>query len=206
MFAGPKTKARGFTLIEVLVALSVFAIMATMAYGGLQSVIKSRAGIEKHSIELGRLQKVLNQFNRDIEQIIDRGVRDQFGTSLKAFVLFEDSVSPRLELTKIGLTNPAGLKRSTQQRIGYSLEDDKLTVLRWPVLDRAQNTEPTRQVLMNHVEALEYRFLADDKNWYSQWPPLTRGTSVADLPIAVEVTIVTASMGRVSRLFRLAGD
>ena len=199
-----KASENGFTLLEVLVALSVFAVMASMAYGGLQSVIKSRAEIEKHSLELGRLQRVFNQFNRDIEQTVDRSVRDQFGTPLKGFVLLSNEVNPSLELTKIGLTNPAHLKRSTLQRIGYLLDDDKLSVLRWPVLDRAQSTEPTRQVLMDQVDALEYRFLADDKNWYTGWPPLILGAPVADLPIAVEVTIVTESLGRVSRLFRLA--
>ena len=66
-------RARGFTLIEVLVALVVMSTMAMMAWRGLDALVKSREIAQAHLDQSARLQTVLAQWEQDLRQIQDSG-------------------------------------------------------------------------------------------------------------------------------------
>jgi general secretion pathway protein J len=61
----------GFTLVEVLVALSILAVMAGMAWEGLDSVMRGRDVTAAHTEKLLRLQSVLTQWEADLTQAVD---------------------------------------------------------------------------------------------------------------------------------------
>ena len=44
-----KFRSRGFTLIEVLIALTIFAIMSALAYRGLTSILDARDRVAQRS-------------------------------------------------------------------------------------------------------------------------------------------------------------
>jgi general secretion pathway protein J len=69
----------GFTLLELLVALAIFAVLATMAYAALNSVLTARKQVEAKSARLSALQTALMIMERDVEQAVPRGIRDEFG-------------------------------------------------------------------------------------------------------------------------------
>ena len=77
---------------------------------------------------------------RDIEQVVPRTVRDEYGDAQSPLVGGED-----LQLTRAGWRNPGGRQRSTLQRVGYALEEQQLVRYCWSVLDRAQDSEPLEQ-------------------------------------------------------------
>ena len=74
-----KIATRGFTLLELLVALAVFAIMATAAYSGLRSVLFTRAAVEEQSRRLAAVQMAVYRLEQDVEQTLARGIRDEYG-------------------------------------------------------------------------------------------------------------------------------
>jgi general secretion pathway protein J len=201
------TRVHGFTLLELLVALSVFAIMSVMAYSGLRSVLTAREQTDAAADRLGEIQIAMNILQRDIQQAVNREVRAEYGDHKDAFQVVEDG-EPRLELTRAGYRNPMQLPRSNLQRVGYGLEEKVLYRWNWPVLDRAQDTLPTKNVLLNDVENLEFRFLDVKGGWHTEWP-IQRSDIGFDpdtqtpLPRAVEVNITLADWGKITRLLEL---
>lgn len=189
---------QGFTLLELLVALLIFAVLAVMAYGGLQVVLDAQDRTEQQSARLAELQTCFAILGRDIEQIIDRDIRDNYGEVKGA--LLGDGFT--LEFTRIGWRNPGGFRRSHLQRVAYVVDEGRLVRQRWQVLDRAQNSTPVDNNLLDNVNALEVRFLDQQQNWQSQWPPQTIGTNaVTGLPRAIEVVVDVEGWGRIRRLF-----
>jgi general secretion pathway protein J len=198
---------RGFTLLELLVALAIFGLLAAMSYGGLQAVLEQQWHTEQAADRLAELQKVYLVMQRDIEQIVPRIVRDEFGDAQHPLV-----GGDTLRLTRGGWRNPAGRQRSTLQRIGYAYEEQQLVRYTWSVLDRAQDSEPLKQPLIEDIERLQLRYLESNDVWKEQWPD---AADLADnefaegllglpgLPKAVEVTIEHKMYGTLVWLFQL---
>lgn len=198
-------KYAGFTLLELLVALSIFALLAAMAYGGLNIVLRERQATEQQAARLAQLQMTFLWLGRDLEQIVNRSIRDEYGDRQPALRGVEFG-RYRLELTRGGWRNPAGRARSNLQRMAYGLQDGELVRTYWNVLDRAQDSQPVETVLLDGVDKLELRFLDDKKQWRDTWPTTTADSESAGdkMPLAIEVSLETEAEGRITRLFRVS--
>jgi len=194
----------GFTLLELLVALSIFGLLAAMSYSGLQAVLEQQSHTEQAAYRLGELQKVYLVMQRDIEQIVPRTVRDEFGDAQLPLI-----GGDALQLTRGGWRNPAGRQRSTLQRVGYAYDDDEQLVrYSWSVLDRAQDSEPLQQPLIEDVERMGLRYLDGNDEWREEWPDAVAAIDAdpADapaLPKAIEVTLDHKTFGTLVWLFQL---
>lgn len=197
----------GFTLLELVIAIAIFSLVSVMAYTGLYSAQMTSQRVEEAGDRLSALQVAFSLMARDIQQSVNRPVRDAFGEMQLAFMGARTGVGAMLEFTRTGLRNPAGFARSSLQRVAYAVEEDELLRLTWPSLDRGYGVEPVRTPILTGVKQVELRFMDVDRNWVDQWPPVTL-TNTADslLPVAVEVTVETEDLGTLVRLFRVPGD
>jgi general secretion pathway protein J len=195
----------GFTLLELIVALGIFALLAAMGYSGLNSVMTARQITTQHAERLSQLQMAFLWLGRDIEQAVDRSIRDEYGVVNPAMRGVETGLY-QLELTRTGWRNPAGRARSNLQRVAYGLREGKLIRIYWNVLDRAQDSKPLESVLLDGVDKLELRFLTTGNKWQASWPSSQLGGVASTTPPrVVEVTLETAAEGRITRLFRVPG-
>ncbi len=195
-------RSSGFTLLELLVALSIFALVSVMAYGGMSRVMEQRARTAAQAERLKYLQLAVNVMARDFEQLVDRGIRNEFGDAVPALV--GGSGFQGVEFTHAGYANPARLPRSELQRVAYVREEDRILRRVWRVLDRAQDSQPASTVLMEKVDAFRLRFLTADGAWQDNWPPPGQaGDAPPGLPRAVEVSVESGDLGRLRWLFRL---
>ncbi|MBN8482546.1 MAG: type II secretion system minor pseudopilin GspJ, partial [Xanthomonadales bacterium] len=157
----------GFSLIEILVALVVFAAMAAITWGALGQVVRTRAALADQQQRFAAIVRAVGGLERDLRQAVSRPVRGNVGEAVPA-VLGDGT---RIELSRIGFANPRVEQQSQVERVGYRLEDGELRRERWPVLDRAAGSRAESRELLDRVDALQWRYLADDGSWRDTWPP-----------------------------------
>lgn len=200
------SKLRGFTLIELLVAVAIFAVVAALAYGGLDTVIHQR---EQNTAVMGRLRVVQQAFTimaSDFGQLEPRPVRDPLGgTPLPAFAAAPQDM-PQVTFTRGGWTNPLAEVRSTEERVAYELDKNTLVRISWPELDSTPEAKPLKQALLPHVTSFDMRFLDSSGQWQNQWPPLNADANayLAQLPRAVEISVTLQDWGRITRIIEVA--
>ncbi|HKJ76969.1 MAG TPA: type II secretion system minor pseudopilin GspJ [Gammaproteobacteria bacterium] len=190
--------ARGFTLLELVVAVAVFGLLAAMAYGGLSAVLEARATTEAHSERLAALQRTWSLLESDLYSIVARPVRDGYGDPLPPLAAgLETGTAVAFSRLTWGVAGPV---RSRVQRVGYRLEDGALVRLVWPVADRAPDTRAQTMRLLPGVERATLRLLGPEGRWQETWPP---AGSPRALPRALELTLEVEGWGELSRLFVL---
>lgn len=200
---------RGLTLIELLVAVFVFSVMAALAYTAIARLLDNTAFLEDRMARMRAIQVTMRFLESDLLQAVPRPVRDELGEVLVGAIRSAATSPFALELTRGGWTNPAGLPRSTQQRLAYQLLDGELSRYHWTVLDRTFSNQPVRTVLLDEVDTIGFRYLLTDGDWADQWPPPgNAGTASAidprHRPRAVEIVLVLADEGELTRIVELA--
>lgn len=199
-------RPRGFTLIEVLVAMAIFAVLAAFAYGALSQTLLSAEILNDRMDRLQALQRTIRTLTDDLQQLAPRPVRDELGDNFRPALDTGFQTGFAMELTRGGWNNPIVLPRSTLQRAAYRLEDDELVRYHWYTLDRTLSNEPVGVVLLDGVESIQFRFILDNNDVSEQWPPQNqRGQSgVRQRPRAVEVILRLVNEGEIRRLVEVA--
>lgn len=189
-------RVTGFTLLELLVAVAIFGVMAALAYGGLRGVLAARAETGAAAERLGNLQLAVSLMSRDFQQAVPRPIRDAYGDAAGALMGSAQTV----ELTRAGHANPTRARRATLQRVRWGLDDGELTRWSWHVLDRTPGSLPSERRLLDGVKGLRLRYHAGGQ-WHDNWPPRRlQGLSAESMPRALEVTLELDDWGTVSRV------
>jgi general secretion pathway protein J len=202
-------RARGFTLLEVLIAIAIFALISAMAYGALNQSLRTRDRVEEERQFWHALSLVFLRVEDDIGQARSRGVRDNGGALLPPFVGQPTDAravgAPNMEFTRAGVPVFGDAARSDLQRVGYRLADGVLARLAWPELDRSPQSQTLESPLLTGVEELRLRFYSAAGKWEERWPPPagspTPGGTPSGLPRGVEVTLKLTGRGELTRLF-----
>ncbi|MDF3029769.1 MAG: ral secretion pathway protein GspJ [Moraxellaceae bacterium] len=194
--------ARGFTLLELLVAVAILAVVAVGSYRLLFDTIRTRDHGMAQEQALAQVQRTVMLIQRDLLQIAPRPIRDEFGDTQPAFLL---SAEQGMEFTRRGWRNPLGEVRSDMVRVRYRVEGGKLLREHWPVLDRARTSTPVRIVLLDDVSDFHLQVFAN-KDWNATWPLLgsaTRNPAAVPPPDAVDIRFSLKPFGEVRRVIAL---
>ena len=197
----PSPRAMGFTLFEILVAIAIFAILGLAANQLLSQVLRAASSSRDRGERLSQLQRAVGVIERDSLQVVVRPVRDELGGTRPALL---GGVDELIELTRLGWRNPLGQLRAEEQRVAYVLDGRQLIRMYWSVLDRAEDSKPIRQVLLDDVERASVDFIAADGNVRSFWPADSAAAAgPPPLPRALRWHLTVAPFGDIERLIEL---
>lgn len=192
-------RARGFTLLEVLIAISIFALIGLGAYRLLTTIVDTHQRVRSIVDDISEVSRAMTLIERDIYQATLRPIRDEYGEPLPAMMVGTGTWP--MEFTRAGWNNPAGLPRSSLQRVAYGLgENGGLVRYFWLVLDRAEDSAPIEQRLVGEVTDFRISVLTVDDEVQDTWPASADG---APFPAAVEIVIATDRTGEIRRLIPL---
>ena len=208
--------ARGFTLVEVLIALAITAFVSVIAYTSLSTVLNGAERTQASAQRSYQLNRALMILSRDLEQFVARPVRDEFG-ELEPALQGGPAARFLLSFTRSGWHNPQGHPRGNLQRVNYRFEDEALWRESYPVLDRAGDTQGALVQLIDGVEYLELAFLGsidqlrlgrganvDTRQWPENWVVDTSDPdALPSSPVAVEITLGLEDLGEITRLYAL---
>jgi general secretion pathway protein J len=197
-----RDRGAGFTLIELLVALAIFAVLSGFAYRALDTLLQSRAALERESRKWRDVTVFMGRVERDLAAVLPKRRAHAASGALLA------PVSSALDAGTLG--NGLALTRSgsplqenalaAPQRIAYRLHDTQVERLAWAGVDAAPRDEPTAVLVLNDVRALEFRFLDATGEWRGTWGLPGAGEGA---PAAVEMRLELASGERLVRLVDL---
>ncbi|HEU4961604.1 MAG TPA: type II secretion system minor pseudopilin GspJ [Sphingomonas sp.] len=188
----------GFTLVELMVSLLIFSLLAAAGVGLLAFSVRAQGATDDKLTEIAHLNQLGSALSADLAEVRARPTRNEAGDTMPVFTGSSGSgAMPMLRLVRAGWTNIDDAPRPSEQKVEYRLDDGALRRVAYPMLDGAA-PGPSAAIL-NDVAAvgLSYRYAGA---WNDHWD----GTLDRPLPDAVEMT-VTRIDGTVFRELFLVG-
>ena len=196
---------KGFTLIEVLIAITIFGILSVFAYGTLNQTLLNAEILNERMDRLQAIQKTIRYLSQDFLQLAPRPVRQELDDSFYSALQSDVGGKFMFELTHGGWSNPAILPRGTLQRTAYKLEENKLVRYYWTVLDRTLSNEAIGVTILNSVDDLFIRYLVDNGDWIERWPParMSGPLGLRQRPRAVDIVLTLPDEGEILSLIHI---
>lgn len=156
-------QSRGFTLIEVLVALTIFALLAVLSATALQHSLQIHRRLTQQAADWFQLQQTLIFLERDFQYT----VRDHF-----------EGDASHMTFTRAH-TAPLGQQTPPFKQVTLTCRHQQL--IRNTVLEDVTTTD----VLLSNLSICHFAYLNSKKQRVKTWNN--------DLPLAVQVTVTTAA-------------
>jgi general secretion pathway protein J len=193
-------KHNGFTLIEILIALTVFAILATLTSSSLYYAFNTRARVNEQAERLNNLQLAVSIIQQDTSQIVERSIR---GNEMRLFPIIM-GLTHYLEFTRDGHINPKSQdKRSTLKRIALVCLEGKLLHRTWISLDPANRNNYSDKVLIDNLTDCHFNYLNQNLQSLAEWreQAMTQNQRPEPFPKAIQINLTLKDWGDMNLLF-----
>jgi|GEM_PF-85110 len=167
-------RQQGFTLLEVMIALMVFALISMMAWQIIHGAMENSAFTDKQTANLSQLQLTYSRLERDLTQMVPRPVHGDDS----AFHLNGEALAFTTQDNLASFGRPA---EPDILRVTWLLDKNTLWREFSPPLDLASNTQGTRVSVLEHVKGVQWRFFQE--GWRANWDSKT------SIPQGVELTL-----------------
>lgn len=193
------TRRAGFTLVEVLIAVAIFAVLASAGVLVLTRTLDTREVVHERSERLAELQRMRALLRADLGQAAPRRTRGATGRPApQPLIGAAQPGDPLLVLVRTGVANPDDAARPSMQRVEYRLVEDRLERQASDYLDGAR--PGARQVLLRGVRSAAVSFVSRGAE-----APAYAASSDRPLPDAVRLRLTVDGLGEIDQLLLVAG-
>jgi len=193
-----RSAQQGFTLIELLVALTIFAMLAAAGVVLLGDAVSAQGAVKRHLDAQGDMARVVALIDQDMAQALPRISRTESGLLAPAFFSRPPSnEEPFLHFVRGGWSNPDDAPRASVRKVEYWLRDGRLERRGYPMIDGAAGEEPA--LLLDDVRALSLAYRERGGAWIDLWQkekPLA-------MPVAMRMVVTRAGQPPLTLLFRV---
>ncbi len=195
-------RQRGFTLLEILIAMAIFSLIGLASSQVLFSVLTSDEVSQASAKQLTAMQRSYQIIQRDVMQMAPRATRVDGDEPKEHYILTGEGVldgaGHGIAFNRLGWRNPAQIfPRGTTQPVGYRLFENKLQRLHYLYPDQAGDTEVKSIDLLENVEQLRFEYFTN-KKWHKRW-------GQADLPQGIAFILTTKKYGEIRWQFLVPG-
>ncbi|WP_319535938.1 type II secretion system minor pseudopilin GspJ [uncultured Vibrio sp.] len=192
-------KQNGFTLIEVLVSIAIFASLSVAAYQVVSQVQRSNLLSQERTARLNELQRTMVMMDNDFRQMALRRTRTDGEAAASQLIFWSDylldSDAKGVMFARLGWHNPQQqFPRGEVTKVGYRLKGETLQRIWWRYPDTPVGQQGIVTPLLTQVEAFDIRFY-DGEQWKSDWD------SNDSLPKAVSVVLTLKDYGKITRTY-----
>jgi len=180
-------------LIEVLISVSVFAVLSGSVYLTLSAMADAASVQRERSEALAELQLTVARLDADLRQLVSRPVRAT-GGGLAPALQGQDRV---IEGTRAGWGNFAQQRRSQLQRFSWRQVGTTLQRQYFLVTDGSSQASSQIETVLQGVQAFDIAYRSADGQWQDQWPA---AAGVEALPTAVRYRLQQADFGLIERI------
>lgn len=184
-----RAAAGGFTLIEIVVALLITAIIGVLSYRGLSGLLRADERLRESASAWLELHRFVALFEADLRNAVPRPGRDAGGAvqaPLIGLPVAERPFGAQLALQRA--TQAVDGATAGVQRVAWRFADGEVRQLLWPAPDLAPYGEPAELLLLSGVARFTIRYqAAGSPVWADRWPP--PGASANALPRGLELTL-----------------
>ncbi|KTD36232.1 type II secretory pathway protein LspJ [Legionella nautarum] len=196
---------KGFTLIEILIALTVFAILAAITSSAMYYAFNTRSRVSEQAERLNALQLAITLIEHDTEQVIVRDIRA--GHEMQLHPVFEGEAQ-YLEFTRSGFVNPnSEEKRSVLQRVAFLCQNNQLIRRSWVTLDPVNREIYQDKILIDRLMNCQFAYLNHNLQVLSEWRPnaVQQNQRAEPIPKAIQMNLRLNDWGKMSLLFIIPG-
>jgi general secretion pathway protein J len=186
---------RGFTLVEMLIALTIFGMITAGSVALLSFSVTSQEMTQRQLDTVASIRRSGALLTADLAQATPRPWRDGAGNQQPAFFGAPGREARAMVLVRAGWDNPDQLPRASLQRVEYRLQSGRLLRIGYANVDGDGAAAVT--TLIRDVQQLSLRYRGRDGGWRSEW----LAEDPTDLPVAVELTVSSPRFGPVQQLF-----
>ena len=177
----------GFTLIEVMVSVTIMAFMSVLSYQAVDVVIEVNERSRSDLAEEAKLQRAWQIIGQDLLHLRPRTFVDERGSIESAYLT--DPSEFGLRFSRGGgpmiRSNPSGVRR-----IAYSINEERqLQRQSWAITGSTKDSEGSRLLILNGVEEILLEHLTPDYSYDPNWPPLNQKVTIRSLPKMIRLTI-----------------
>ena len=199
--------AAGFTLIEVMIAVTIMAMIAIMTGQAFSTAITSSEATQEAIDRIAKVDRVWVLLETDVRNVLPARP-EVSGQQPIPPVYIDPSEEYRLTLLRGGYANPLRLPRTELVRIGYRFEDNALWRDTWVNIADNDERNATPRKILDGIEDLFVKALPSTSSatvsggpWGERWP--ATGQAAENLPAAIEITLKLEDFGEVKRIYSL---